>query len=532
MGDVRDTQLRGQQAADALHRGALRIFINYRRDDVASEAVLIHERLAARFGDENVFLDVASLKPGMRWLEQIKAQGETCAVFLSLIGDRWLSILKERERATITGPVDDYVRFEIEFALKRFSGVTVIPVLLEDAPPPMRDSLPRSLQPLAEIEVEQIRLERLAEDVDHLIRRLEAIVIERAAAPPTQAAPPVLEPVEPPPLEPLEAPANRVAPVPDATHQDLVLQYMVDEGNLVPVLGSRINRGNQAGQPSDGTLSPPDAEDLAADLAARFGLDGPQLDLAAVSQYVYMTRGRPDLYRTLKQILTADYTPGAVHRFLASFPRRLEELGLERRYQLIVSTNFDMALEQAFEEEGEPYDLAVYMVSGPDKGRFVHFPYERDPEAITLPNVYSKFPMGDYGELERTVILKIHGAVDGHVGDYRWKENYVVTEDHYIDYLSRSPVESLVPIQILDKLKDSHCLFLGYKMHDWHLRVFLQRIWRGEALGAKSWAVEQDPDLLEKELWAHSGVDLFAADLAEYVDRLGGRLAARRPASA
>ena len=162
----------------------------------------------------------------------------------------------------------------------------------------------------------------------------------------------------------------------------------------------------------------------------------------------------------------------------------LEELGLEKRYQLIVSTNFDTALEQAFDDEQEPYDLAVYMASGQDKGKFVHFPYEGTPEADRRSElVYGKFPIGEDYELERTLIVKIHGAVDGNIGDYRWKENYVITEDHYIDYLSRSPIESLVPVQILDKLRDSHCLFLGYTVRDWNLRVFLKRIWEGSARG-------------------------------------------------
>ena len=129
------------------------------------------------------------------------------------------------------------------------------------------------------------------------------------------------------------------------------------------------------------------------------------------------------------------------------------------------------------------------------------------------------------------MIVKIHGAVDGSVGDYRWRENYVITEDHYIDYLSRSPIESLVPVQVLDKLRESHCLFLGYTVRDWNLRVFLKRIWEG-SLGAKSWAVEPDPDILEKDFWAQSNVDLYAADLADYVDQLSERLVARASESA
>ena len=74
-----------------------------------------------------------------------------------------------------------------------------------------------------------------------------------------------------------------------------------------------------------------------------------------------------------------------MHRFLARFPRMLEELGLEKRYQLIVTTNFDTALEQAFDDELEPYDLAVYMANGPDNGKFVHFPHDGAPVAIGQP---------------------------------------------------------------------------------------------------------------------------------------------------
>ena len=301
---------------------------------------------------------------------------------------------------------------------------------------------------------------------------------------------------------------------------------MIDEGDLVAFLGSRF-AGGHVGL-LEGARSLPGAKEIAADLAQRFGMKATRLGLPEVAQYVYVTRGRPDLYRTVRQILTANPDPGPVHRFLARLPRTLEELRLEKRYQLIVSTSFDTALEQAFDDEQEPYDLAVYMASGDHKGKFVHFPYEADAEPIAVPNSYGKFPIGDYGELERTVIVKIHGAVDGYVGNYRWKENYVITEDHYIDYLSRSPIESLVPVQVLDKLRDSHCLFLGYTVRDWNLRVFLKRIWKGEPLGAKSWAIEPDPDVLEKELWKQYYVDLYTADLADYIGLLQERLTSER----
>ena len=56
----------------------------------------------------------------------------------------------------------------------------------------------------------------------------------------------------------------------------------------------------------------------------------------------------------------------------------------------------------------------------------------------------------------------------------------MITEDHYIDYFGGRPAEEVVPMQILAKLRQSSCLFLGYAMADWRLRVFLHWIWPGE----------------------------------------------------
>jgi SIR2-like protein/TIR domain-containing protein len=523
-----------QQAAAVPLR--LRVFINYRRDDAWPAAQLLYERLANSFGSEYIFLDDRNLQPGMNWLQEIKTHRDSCGVLLALIGPSWMSIMKRRqqqarEQAAVGEPQEDYVRFELEYALKGSSGIHVIPVLLGDSVPFTAEGLPRSLQPVTRIEVEQVRQKRFEADIAHLIDRLKTIaklktiIHEKATHPsvPTPRSPRVEEDTRP------GATTTAVAPAPGTSHCGTILQHLA-EGNLVPFLGSNLVVGHPG--PPGGPPSLFDASELAADLAERFGVKSARPELPGVAQYVYLTRGEPDLYQALRKILTREYEPGPVHRFLASLPQKLEERGSENRYQLIVSTNFDRALEQAFDDEREPYDLAVYMASGPDKGKFVHFPYNEAPAPIVEPNRYWRFPIGDYGELERTVIVKIHGAVDGNVSGYRWRENYVITEDHYIDYLSRSPIENLVPVQILEKLSDSHCLFLGYPVRDWNLRVFLKRIWKGEPIRARSWAIEPTPDALEKEFWAQSHVDVYAADLADYVDELDQRLMRRRAASA
>jgi SIR2-like domain/TIR domain len=482
-------------------RDSFGIFINYRREDTAGIALAIYERLAQRFGAASVFLDVRNLQAGSNWPEEIKARGVSCRVFIALIGAQWMPSLKARQHSMVTDSSIDEARREIETALSRGSEVEVIPVLVDDAAVPAPEALPRSLRPLAARQVERVRYTHFDQDVEHLIRTIEAVKDRPPAPEPVRAAvtgdraPRAHQPVRP------LATVARIA-APDERHYFAVAAYMAQEGTVVPVLGRH-------------------ASGLASDLSGHFQSASEPSDLAEAAQHVYVISGRPDLYRTLRQTLSTEGEPSQVHRFLARFPAILEKLGLPKRYQMIVTTNYDTELERAFDEANEPYDLAVYMSSGSDRGRFVHFPFEGDPVPIVVPNDYGRLPVDvESYELERTVIVKIHGAVDGSSGGYRWSDNYVITEDHFIEYLSTSPVETLVPTQILTKLRDSHCLFLGYMVRDWNRRVFLKRIWGGEPLGAKSWAIQPDPDVLDRESWSQSHVELFSSRLDDYVTQL------------
>ena len=76
------------------------------------------------------------------------------------------------------------------------------------------------------------------------------------------------------------------------------------------------------------------------------------------------------------------------------------------------------------------------------------------------------------------------------------------------------------PVQILVKLRESHCLFLGHAVRDRRLRVLLRRLWGGQPIRPRSWAVQRDVDEFEKASWRDSGVDVFAADPADYLFEL------------
>jgi hypothetical protein len=480
-------------------REAPNVFISYRRQDAAAHAFLLHDRLTQRFGEDSVFLDVAALRPGLDWRKEIHARTNACGVLIALIGQQWLSILNESSQRGVVEAVDDVARQELESALQRRGDIVVVPVLVDGAEMPPAHALPRSLRPLADQQAEQLGLGTYDQDVERLIARLKQI-----ASSPREAT--VVSP--PPPGDP---PPRR------GTHHDRMASLLGGAKHVVVVLGADVNRGC-------GSL--PDAERLAAYLARQFDYEPPseQLRLPAVAEYVHLTWGSPDLYLSVKEQLATACDPGEVHRFLARLPRTLEDSGRPRRHQLILTSNYDDALERAFEDEREPFDLAVYTAS---TGGFMHIPWEGEPIRITEPNSYYAFPIGDDFELSRSVIVKIHGAVDGREPSYGGEDDYVITEDNYIDYLSGTPVQDIVPVQILQALRSSHCLFLGYDVNDWNSRVLLKRVWNGH-IRAKSWAVEAEAGDFEEVVWRECGVDVVDEPVDDYVRALAMSIGVER----
>ncbi len=49
-----------------------KIFISYRRDDSASQAGRLYDRLEGHFGQGQVFMDVDTIKPGVNFVEAVQ----------------------------------------------------------------------------------------------------------------------------------------------------------------------------------------------------------------------------------------------------------------------------------------------------------------------------------------------------------------------------------------------------------------------------------------------------------------------------
>lgn len=89
-------------------------------------------------------MDFDSIPAGVDFREHIKRALGRAHVVVALIGPNWLGGRTGFRRIDDT---DDFVRFEISFALAR--GIPVIPVLVNDATMPDADELPADLKELA-----------------------------------------------------------------------------------------------------------------------------------------------------------------------------------------------------------------------------------------------------------------------------------------------------------------------------------------------------------------------------------------------
>jgi hypothetical protein len=304
-------------------------------------------------------------------------------------------------------------------------------------------------------------------------------------------------------LEPAHAPE----PVDD--HIGEVTKALL-AGRLVPVLGADV------GVSLNGDRLPTAAE-VATHLATSFDCPTEHArDLAQVAEYVSLTQGVGPLYNELHSLFARDYTPGPAHRLLAEIAGELRARGAP--HQLIVTTNFDEGLEQAFREAGEEFDVVAYLAVGRHRGKFLHLPPDGPPTPVDVPNAYSALVPD-----ERTVILKVHGRIDRQP-EREW-ESFVVSEDDHIDYLAQSDIAALIPVTLAAKLRRSHFLFLGYPLDEWSLRVFIHRIWGRERVSFRSWAISRAPGRIERALWRDRGIEIVDMPLAEYVEQTKRRLA-------
>lgn len=305
------------------------------------------------------------------------------------------------------------------------------------------------------------------------------------------------------------------------------------EGRVVPFLGAGVNI-RSPGRAIGGAALPTGSQ-LSRQLAALVSYpadDERDLDdLSKVTSYFVETSARSVLRQELRAVFDVETEPGPIHHYLASIDAPL----------LIVTTNYDDNMERALRRAGRPYELVVHPTDRKDYDASVFWwrAGATEPEKPVAPNKL----LLDLAS--STVVYKMHGTM--HRDDAQW-DSYVVTEDDYVEFLSRMAGQSAVPSQFIRHFRSRHFLFLGYGLRDWNLRVLLRSLAFAPGGGAplvsgaaddasddasddprrateervKSWAIQYKPSAIELELWSARDVRIFDEAIDDFTDALVG----------
>ena len=145
---------------------ANKIFVSYRREDSAANALGISQYLEREFGSRNVFIDI-DMRAGAKFPVVLAQRLKECAVMLVLIGPHWLDVRDPDGNRRLDNP-DDWVRLELGMALKR--GITVIPVLVGGANLPSKAALPDDIKGLLDHQSASIGNASFRSDMAGLVR--------------------------------------------------------------------------------------------------------------------------------------------------------------------------------------------------------------------------------------------------------------------------------------------------------------------------------------------------------------------------
>jgi TIR domain/NACHT domain len=152
-----------------------RLFINYRISDTGATASALYRDLVERLGKESVFIDHGRIEGGEEWPKRIWDEVELSTAMLCLIGKDWLEVYDPDLQMRKLDLQEDWVRSEISRALER--GITVIPILVEEASPLMTEGLPEVLSKLATLQARRLRRADWDSDLTRILEDLGCISI-------------------------------------------------------------------------------------------------------------------------------------------------------------------------------------------------------------------------------------------------------------------------------------------------------------------------------------------------------------------
>jgi hypothetical protein len=325
---------------------------------------------------------------------------------------------------------------------------------------------------------------------------------------------------------------------------DTIAEQFVD-GTIVPFLGAGASSFSQ------GCPHPPSGIDLLKELAKRAevnvecsGCKGPISDLAEIASYFARVKhSRPDLDKLIHKLIgNIQYKPNPLHFLLARVA--------VQRPMLIITTNYDTLLEQAFDSTKYNADYEV-VATAADLLAYAGVEDELGGEETVMLSgdagvVYRRHKNDDTfnpitpDEIQvdlakRSLIHKVHGSV----ARSGWGGGYLIAEEDYVRFLGRIDQPHIFPFGIRTtlckktrlplgrKAMVNSLLFLGYGLADWNIRVLLggMGIGNGKAGEERHYAILRDINPQTKNLLEKRNFTVWEnVDLERWVDEIHGAL--------
>ncbi len=148
-----------------------RIFISYRRQDSEGYVGRLYDHLLKHFRPEDMFMDVASIEPGVDFVEALEKGIAACDICIVVMGPQWATIT-DASGARRLEQWNDFVRIEVASALRL--NKRVIPTLVGGAKMPPSSDLPDDLALLARRNALELSHNRFAADVEDLVNVVRA----------------------------------------------------------------------------------------------------------------------------------------------------------------------------------------------------------------------------------------------------------------------------------------------------------------------------------------------------------------------
>ena len=284
-----------------------------------------------------------------------------------------------------------------------------------------------------------------------------------------------------------------------------------------------------------------------------------KLALQCLTQNYLITNPEYLLVKHLRVLFSKRTEPNEIQTNIAKFAAECRDR--DYQYPLILTTNYDIGLEKAFEATGIDIEVLSYIAKGKHYGKFQRISYESVYNKKNNKQFYevkNKFSLDNNEESktsnlpigEKPIIFKLYGGYIYKARQYYeikkedgteskdetnklMQENYsfAVTESHHVNYYKNIRQEKRFLIDIKNRFKKNrdNILFLGYSASDEFLRSFLDNFcserWNDNTDddntddAASGWIVQQSAPgpLSDKEYWEHWNIKFINYSWQDFV---------------